>query len=355
MTNYILVLSLTLLLITAGCSQASPPLEISTPSTQLLPESTSHSGEPTPQTLATNDRISPSTITETSSQLPPPPSSPPPPSPPPSYQPEPTFCTILEIEYDFDSPSPLIDKKVDVFGVPVFATSRFTEAKTQHVANVLAKYLDNDEDGIPDNPIVVKTMMKQQVGMILTVNDDESENVFNRWDHDIGYGSPDGFQEQFLDETNPSREFDAALEEVLHVITDAGYDNAYPDVFGEVSGSTLANLMDNARGGHFEESSTYNEDFPRLGKSAVPSRYPKDAWYTYDDKTCTYECMITEYIYWGLTSILGAQENRPHEINHEWKLHTKELVQERDPGLYDLLTDPQWNLPTELPDGSYCN
>ena len=39
---------------------------------------------------------------------------------------------------------------------------------------------------------------------------------------------------------------------------------------------------------------------------------------------------------------------------HEWKLHTKELVQERDPGLYNLLTDPQWDLPTELPDGSYC-
>jgi len=349
MTNYLLALSLVILLITAGCTQASPSPEISTPSAQLPPESTSHSAESTPQTLATNDRISPSLIAEPSSQLLPPPS-----SSPPSYQSEPTFCTTLEIEYDFDSPSPLIDKKVDVFGVPVFATSRFTEAKTQHVANVLAKYLDNDEDGIPDNPTVVKTMMKQQVGMILIVNDDESESVFNRWNHDIGYGSPDGFQEQFLDETNPSQEFDAALEEVLHVITDAGYDNAYPDVFGEVSGSALANLMDDARGGHFEESSTYQEDLPWLGKSAVPSSYPKDAWYTYDDETCTYGCMITEYIYWGLTSILGAQENRPHEIGHEWKLHTKELVQESDPGLYNLLTDPQWGLPTELPDGFYC-
>jgi hypothetical protein len=246
----------------------------------------------------------------------------------------------------------LIDKKVDVFGVVVFATGGFSEAKTKHVANVLAKYLDNDENGIPNNPLVVQTMIEERAGMVLFVDEDEEEVLFDRWDHD--YYDPDKLQTQWADETNPSREFDATIEEVLHVITDVGYDNAYPDVFGEVSGSTLANLMDNARGGHFEETSIYNEDRPWIGKSAVPSSYPPGAWYTYDDKTCTYDCMITEYIYWGLTSILGAQETRSHEIGHEWELHTKQLVKESDPGLYNLLTDPQWGLPTELPDGSYC-
>ncbi|MFL2521749.1 MAG: hypothetical protein ACJ0QU_05210 [Halobacteriales archaeon] len=350
MNNSLLVLLLILMLTIAGCSQSISPSEISTPSPQLSSEDILHHEEPTPQTLVKNDGTTPSPIVESSSKPSPQPSSPQPlPTPP-----EPTFCTALEIEYISDSPSPSIDKKVDVFGIPVLATKRFTEPKTKHVANVLAKYIDNDEDGTPDNPTVAKVMVDKNVGMILTVNDDESERVFDRWDHDIGYGSPDQFQEQFLDETDPSRAFDAALEETLHVITDAGYDNAYPNVFGEHSGSTLANLMDNARGGHFEESLTYNEDLPWLGNSAVPSRYPAGAWYTYDDETCTYECMITEYIYWGLTSILGAQENRSDEIEHEWKLHTKELVQERDPGLYNLLTDPQWGLPAELPDGSYC-
>ena len=67
--------------------------------------------------------------------------------------------------------------------------------------------------------------------------------------------------------------------------------------------------------------------------------------------------LSTPIIYWGdyrgMTSILGAQENREDEISHEWKLNTKDLVQNTDPAIYDLLTDPQYNFPTVLPDGSY--
>ena len=50
--------------------------------------------------------------------------------------------------------------------------------------------------------------------------------------------------------------------------------------------------MDKARGGQFTE---------------IPNQYPSSAWYTYDDETCDYKCMSTEYIYWALTSILGGQ------------------------------------------------
>jgi len=51
--------------------------------------------------------------------------------------------------------------------------------------------------------------------------------------------------------------------------------------------------MDIARGGHFKK---------------IPHKYPEIAWYTYDDRTCKYDCMATEYIYWELPSMLGAQE-----------------------------------------------
>ena len=63
--------------------------------------------------------------------------------------------------------------------------------------------------------------------------------------------------------------------------------------------------------------------------------------------------MITEYFYWGLTSILGAHANRSSDINHEWQLHTRSLVQTRDTTLYSLLIDSEYVLPTTLPDGSY--
>ena len=63
--------------------------------------------------------------------------------------------------------------------------------------------------------------------------------------------------------------------------------------------------------------------------------------------------MITEYFYWSLTSILGAQDNRWNEVYLQWKLNTEEKVMETDPDIYNLLTDPQYKLPTILPDGNY--
>lgn len=73
------------------------------------------------------------------------------------------------------------------------------------------------------------------------------------------------------------------------------YATRFPSVFGDHKGSSLANAMDKARGGYFK---------------TIPYEYPSTAWYRYGDKTCAYDCMIIEYFYWSLTSILGAQKNR---------------------------------------------
>ena len=96
--------------------------------------------------------------------------------------------------------------------------------------------------------------------------------------------------------------------------------------------------MDIARGGKFK---------------TIPNQYPKHAWYSYDDETCDYECMITEYIYWGMTSILGAQKNRLDEIVQEWDLNTRDLVKNKDSLLFSLLTNPKYRFPNILPDGRY--
>ena len=106
----------------------------------------------------------------------------------------------------------------------------------------------------------------------------------------------------FDDETRPEGSspdgFDAALEEILHLVTETGYAFAYPEVFGmeefQNSGTTskLQDDMDIARGGAFK---------------TVPKQYPDEAWYRYDDRSCDYQCQTNEYIYWGLTSLLGGQ------------------------------------------------
>ena len=98
--------------------------------------------------------------------------------------------------------------------------------------------------------------------------------------------------------------------------------------------------MDLARGGRFDRT---------------PRRYPKDAWYTYDDRTCDYECQAAEYFYWALTTLLGGQDfpGRAEEIGREWRPTTAEALLETDSAVYELLSNPEFALPRVLPDGHY--
>ena len=227
---------------------------------------------------------------------------------------------------------------INVFGVRVFGTVKTPPAKLRHIAIVLAEYLDNDENGKPDNPAVLAELAERNAFMAVAENERAMERLDGEAFERAGFHAGQG---QFATETLPGGDrFDATLEEVLHLITHEGYANAYPMIFGERPGTVLAECLDRARGGHFRR---------------VPRRYPKGAWFTYDDRTCDYGCQCTEYLYWAITSTLGAQsaKHRREEISHEWKLHSRELVRTRDPNIFKLITDAKYKLPTRLPDGKY--
>ena len=233
----------------------------------------------------------------------------------------------------------ILDKRVIVFGVEVLASKDTPDEKVLHAANVLAQYLDNDADGIPDNLKVVKQLVDHRGGIVMFA----SERAAERADSEV-FDLDRELVGLWGTETIPNGakrgKFDASLEEVIHLVTSVGYANAYPDIFGEKPGTAIAKAMDKARGGNFRR---------------VPRKYPDGAWYTYYDKTCDYGCQITEYTYWGLTSILGAQEfdGRLEQIDDEWALNTKAKVKARDPDLYRILTDKKYGLPTKLPNGNY--
>lgn len=234
-------------------------------------------------------------------------------------------------------------KKVNVFGVMIYATSNVFDAELLHCANVMAQYLDNDEDGFVDNQLVLDKMLEYKSCMVLFGKKKSSKKrrylrtEGDYYDHAVG-------QELFGEETQPgwnkTSPFDATLEEVLHLVTSTGYSKAYPSIFGERQGTAIADAMDKARGGQY---------------SSIPSTYPSGAWYTYNDKTCEYDCQVTEYFYWALTSLLGAQDyiGRREEIENEWKATTPTLVQSMDPAVYVLLTDTTYRFPMVLPDGTY--
>ncbi|WP_052298056.1 hypothetical protein [Moritella sp. PE36] len=234
--------------------------------------------------------------------------------------------------------SAALPQATNVFGIQIRATAATPKEKIMHAANVMAQYLDNNEDGIPDNDLIVAKMVEKGATLVIGT----TENELGRALGQLTLSDDMAIQDLYASEIHPkgtnSGQFDATLEEVLHLITHAGYAAVYPAAFGEKTGSDIANAMDIARGGRFD---------------TIPSSYPEQAWYRYDDESCEYDCMVTEYTYWALTSILGAQETRLSNISQEWKLHTKDLVEQTDPAIFSLLTNPAYALATVLPDGDY--
>ena len=250
----------------------------------------------------------------------------------------PTF-DVLTIDVD-DPLASVFSKYTDVFGIKTYATLAVDDLKLKHASTILAEYLDNNEDGVVDSRLVVQSMSNINATMVMFKDELEQEgsaldqisvqniNFQNLWDAETHLnGAAKGL-------------FDASLEEILHLITDYGYAQAYPSALSVTNRSQLTNAMDIARGGNFTE---------------VPAQYPSDAWYTYYDETSDYSTQATEYFYWALTSYLGGQQfdGRREQIADEWSLNTKELFQSTDTAMFAIISDEQLSLPNILPDGIY--
>ena len=65
------------------------------------------------------------------------------------------------------------NRKVVVFGIDIYAAAQVEDSKLLHAANVMAQYLDNDEDGTPDNQVVVDRMIAERA--FLTMWKSESD------------------------------------------------------------------------------------------------------------------------------------------------------------------------------------
>ncbi len=248
-------------------------------------------------------------------------------------------------------------KYSSAFGVHVFGTADARDEKVLHAAKIIADFLDNDRDGVPDNMWLLSHLLSRNASVIMPRTSDGFAALDRSQYRDLGFRTKQLWDEEsiigFLNEdgsVNREVRQDAAIEEVWHLITGAGYSNAYPEAFSSAPGSLLADCMDIARGGQFTE---IPKDGPKKG-------YPADAIYYYTDETCRYGCMAGEYIYWGTTSLLDIQEynylNRPEDdegLNGEWDAYNPELMRELDPCLTALLTDPKYQIPTKAPDGRY--
>jgi len=224
--------------------------------------------------------------------------------------------------------------QIKVYGVKIIGTENTPFKDIEKAAKILNQWLDNNGDGNPDDKLVIDKLIKNNAILVMGKSENDLERSFDNLidvleDTNIDI---DNFERALIglisDEPNI-----AYLEEILHLVTQVGYANAYPEVFGEFKGSKISEAMDVARGGYFKTT-------PRI--------YPESSWYHYYDKSCDYACMITEYFYWSLTSLLGAQINRYDEISEEWELNTPSKMT-KDELIMKILQDERYQIPKRLP------
>ena len=228
----------------------------------------------------------------------------------------------------------IFPNQIKVYGVKIIGTAITPPKDIKKAARILKQWLDNDGDEKPDNSLVVNELIENNAILAMGKTENDLEESFDNLidvleaiDEDV-----DNFERSLIGLISEEPNI-AYLEEILHLVTQVGYANAYPEVFGEFKGSRISQAMDIARGGFFR---------------VTPKVYPENSWYHYYDKSCDYSCMITEYFYWSLTSLLGAQINRYDEISEEWELNTPQKM-EKDKLIMELLEDKKYQIPTRLP------
>ena len=234
-------------------------------------------------------------------------------------------------------------KYVDVLGcLSIYAENSIPDAKILHAAAVAAELLDNNEDGVVDDPLIKAQLINKNALMpIFSAEGSSAENIF--FNNYNGNGVSAVLYNGEIDPTQTGHwGDDATVEEVIHTINHVGHANVYPAAFSmQANSSLMSSAMDVARGGQF---------------LSIPNPYPSSAWYHYDDQTCDYECMMIEYMYWAIVSYMGIL-NDPQTaqgISDEWEPYNLTLLQSMDTLMYNLIAAPQYKLPLLAPDGNYC-
>ncbi len=211
------------------------------------------------------------------------------------------------------------DKSAVVFDVVTLcATSDVSQEKLTHAANVTAEWLDNDEDGVADEPRLLEALKKNN-----PIMDMSSGGFFS------GGNFPDDARTQglFADETKPEGDRrDASQEEIHHLIMNAGWQSLFPAIFSEQKSD--------------------NSTLYQAWKFADDNGH-----YTYNDPTCNDSCKVTEFVYLATAAYLGSPKDLESD---EMRLKTRDALRQTIPSVIEIFESVDYVYPTDhWPDGTY--
>lgn len=237
-------------------------------------------------------------------------------------------------------------KYVNVFNcVDIIAVNDVPDKHILHVANVIAEWLDNNQDGIIDNSDVYYKLHglteKNKATMIIPMKEKDMQ-LINSIRLTYFRHSQSISNDNIRINGSSGENIDNTIKKTLNLITRFGWCQVNP-LLNLDKESLLGKATNNARGGLFY---------------SVPENYPDLAWYKSTDNTCNYECHIIEYLYLITITYLGGfnKDNWPgRPLKHKtlWALTNKEELKNQDNQGYKILENID-NYPLQkLPVGKY--
>ena len=124
----------------------------------------------------------------------------------------------------------------------MWAVEKFSEPLLRHVASIAAEYLDNNEDGVVDDSSVNAALVNNYAAMYL-VDEFDKFSKFDMSDSSAIHRMKTTVA-QHSGETHPQALLtdDVTLEEVLHLIQQAGYGVAYPALRAQTADGPLPHI-----------------------------------------------------------------------------------------------------------------
>lgn len=239
------------------------------------------------------------------------------------------FCVLWrEFSGEFSSakqrqdacPASFFSQTARVFdAVTICATKFVSPAKLAHAAAVTAQWLDNDADGIVDEPRLLPILRENNALLVM------SETGFPLFQSLRVTGQGAISQELHGNETAPGAgAHDSSQQKIYHLIFNAGWANRLPDLFADQPGSALYDAWEKA------EANGYFHD---------------------DGLTCTAACTMPEFFSHATAAYLGS--NTDPQAG-ETRLKSRQALTEALPEVVALMENDRYHYPTHAwPDGNY--
>ena len=233
--------------------------------------------------------------------------------------------TLDDLVRGGDCKSAIYDKSAKVFdSIVICGTSDVPQDKVDFAAAVAAQWLDNDQDGIADEPRLLAQLQATNPVVMMTPNGLSAWPAVRTL---IAHRGVAGLQDLGAQETNPEDGArDAAPEEIHHLIVTAGWQQVWPALFGDVS----------------------------AGGSALSEAWSKaeaDQVYGYDDPTCNDDCKVVEFVYLASAAYLGSETDLGTD---ELLLSNRGELAAALPSIIELFESSDYVYPTTMwPDGDY--